>query len=519
MDCPVCMLSFDDTERRPRTMPCGHTLCSPCIKDVTALDSITCPTCRATHAVPRGGQFPVCYAMEDLLRKLKGTEITPVPAATGSGQRRAGGLSRRIRSMLEEQEAKVVAAISTCQKIQSQLHQYQKALADWCQEQKQLEDGLQSVMDKSKAARELMCGEESKVLAKKLEVEEEEDILHAKLKALQGVTTAQEAMPVIDDADLCTDEAEQAAEECQEMFPDVNTINIAKKARVLPKAALEAVQSIQTTLQTVGSPAGAAAAPRPPPDSACSITDRLHAILTPSLASLEVTDLINLSQPVRSLVQASQVFAVQHFHGGRRYGKISRDGGQFYLHVLQEQPLPPGAVTLQVSEVIPPHPPCQVFLDLSWPGSEAQRVIIHLSHDTPHGKQFLLLCTGQQGLSYASSTLLRAFRKGQPGEHVFGGDYEINDGTGGHALLPDLEEYDYPSSGKAGSLWARFTSPYCAAQFGILTMSRDDGVRWNGVFGKVTRGLHVLKKAACHENIKEVTVVDCGIVLFSGVQK
>lgn len=57
------------------------------------------------------------------------------------------------------------------------------------------------------------------------------------------------------------------------------------------KAALEAVQSIQTTLQAFGSPAGAAAAPEPQTDSACSITDRLHAILTPSLASLEVRQL------------------------------------------------------------------------------------------------------------------------------------------------------------------------------------------------------------------------------------
>lgn len=219
-------------------MPCGHTLCSPCISDVTALDRITCPTCRACHAVPKGGQFPVCYAMEDLLRKLKGTEITPVAAAAGSGQHRAGGLSRRIRSLLQEQEAKVSAAITTCQEIQSQLDQYQKALAAWCEEQQQLEDGLQSVIDQSKTARELMCGEESKVLAKKLEVKQEEDILQAKLKALQGVTAAQEAVPAIDDADLCTDEAEQAAEECQEMFPDVNAADTAKKVSLPTLASL-----------------------------------------------------------------------------------------------------------------------------------------------------------------------------------------------------------------------------------------------------------------------------------------
>lgn len=68
----------------------------------------------------------------------------------------------------------------------------------------------------------------------------------------------------------------------------------------------------------------------------------------------QAADLISLGQPVSSLVQAGQVFAVQQFHGGRRYGKISRQGGQSYLHVLREQALPPGAVTLQVREAGPP---------------------------------------------------------------------------------------------------------------------------------------------------------------------
>ncbi|KAK3878734.1 hypothetical protein Pcinc_008541 [Petrolisthes cinctipes] len=31
-ECGICFTQFDDTERRPRTLPCGHTFCTECIK-------------------------------------------------------------------------------------------------------------------------------------------------------------------------------------------------------------------------------------------------------------------------------------------------------------------------------------------------------------------------------------------------------------------------------------------------------------------------------------------------------
>lgn len=167
-----------------------------------------------------------------------------------------------------------------------------------------------------------------------------------------------------------------------------------------------------------------------------------------------------------------------------------------------------------MNEVLPVAPPCLVFLDLEWSGSAPQRVLIRLNPDTPMGRQFLLLCTGQRGLSYSNTRLWKVKNKGKPGECICGGDYERNDGTGGAALIPDLEEGEYWRSGRAGAVW-RWTNRGSSrgALFGIVTRDRQDGRVMGGVFGEVVRGVDVVATAAQHVDMAAVTVVECGVVL------
>ena len=171
---------------------------------------------------------------------------------------------------------------------------------------------------------------------------------------------------------------------------------------------------------------------------------------------------------------------------------------------------------LQVSQVVPPSPPCTVFLDLSWPGSGPRRVQVRLPRDITLARQFLLLCTGQRGASYAPNTrLYEVVNKGQPREFVRGGDY---DGRGGAALLPGLDNGGCWASGQAGAVcWPKKSIDNPAqrgAQFAITTRDREAGMRYNSVFGEVVQGLDVFVAAAQHHPINDVTVVDCGVVLW-----
>ncbi|XP_050739125.1 uncharacterized protein LOC127009806 [Eriocheir sinensis] len=413
-----------------------------------------------------------------------------------------------MRSFLQEQEATVVAAITACREAQSQLDQYQTTLAGWGKQQQQLEDRLLGLVDQSRSARELLQQEESRVAAKEEELKKEEQGLQAMLETLRTLATEQEVGAAVTEMVRCTGEAEQAVEECREGFPDASTVTTARKVREASSAALEAGQAVQAALETL-----ATEEPRPQADPDSTVMDRLHLICTWSLTA---EDLRSLTQPARRLLEAGRVFAVHQAEGQRRHARISLEAGQLCLHALKDHPPPLGAATLQVSEVVPPSPPCTVFLDLSWPGSAPRRVQIRLSPDTPRGRQFLLLCTGQRGPSYVNTRLCGVESKAEVGEYVEGGDYESNDGEGSSVLLPGLDEGEYRESGRAGDVcglvWTDCTRGECG-NFGIFTRDCKDGDESSHVFGEVVDGLHVVAEAAQHRDIKEVTVADCGVVL------
>lgn len=228
------------------------------------------------------------------------------------------------------------------------------------------------------------------------------------------------------------------------------------------------------------------------------------------MVKLKVKDLRCLAKHERSLLQAGQVLAVHQVEGQHRHARISLEAGRLFLHALKEQSLPQDVATLQVSEVVPPSPPCMVFLDLSWPGHAPRRVHIRLGSDTPRGRQFMLLCMGQCGPSYLNTKLFRVENKGEPGECVRGGDYESNDGTGTCQLLPFLDRGVYQESHWAGDVFAKRLGK---GLFGILTRDHQAEEWGIDVFSEVVEGLHVVAEAALHSNIMEVTVVDCGVVL------
>ncbi|XP_063856982.1 uncharacterized protein LOC135098501 isoform X5 [Scylla paramamosain] len=483
-ECPVCLTTFDDTLRRPHNLPCGHTVCSPCIDGLKQQGAVTCPTCRASHAVPEAGQFPIAYAVEGLVRRLRGAGLASLPAEPGKqtappvtrpAPKATTGLSKRAQSLLQEQEANVLAAIRSCQEEQSQLAEYLTTLGGWSSRQQRLQDELQTLVDQSKSAREAVHREESRVEGRQEEVRQKEQQLHAALQSLRTAATRQEAYEVIEDTDLLVEEDSQRTGECLGVFPDVHAVTfvtrvgvashllclqvtllatVAEASRAALQAATAAAAATQAALEAAGTAtaaSGDSSLPAAWPE-ASSIADRLQALLAPPLT---------------------------------------------------------------MGEVVPAVPPCEVFLDLAWPGSVARRVVVSLPKDTPRGRQFMLLCSGQRGACYANTRLFEVMGEGQPGECVRGGDYQTGDGKGGAALLPHLDQGDYWLSGKAGAVsgwW--LDEPACGAQFLIITrdMQRGDRV-WVVVFGQVVRGLEVVQEAARHRPITEVTVVQCGVVL------
>ena len=66
--CAICQELFDD----PRSLPCVHSFCFKCLrealKDVQPGDDVTCPACKRTSAMPKGGvgELPRNFILEEI---------------------------------------------------------------------------------------------------------------------------------------------------------------------------------------------------------------------------------------------------------------------------------------------------------------------------------------------------------------------------------------------------------------------------------------------------------------------
>ncbi|XP_069192262.1 uncharacterized protein [Procambarus clarkii] len=513
-ECSVCFNNYDDNQLRPRTLPCGHTFCSQCIDNAIKNGQLTCPSCRAEHAATAATQFPINYGMEALIRKLKGIEVVPGKPIKAP----ARGISKKLHSLVQEQKSIISSLITSCEEVLSQLGEYRGQLGDWKTQHLQLQDRLYALVVQNKSTMKLLELEDTSVVDMTTQGEEGKTQLQAMLGSLDTVSTAQEVFMTINEVDQCNMEVENWLQKCQELFPDVKTVQTSVKVQETIREALE--------MTTTGT--GATADPTHLGDSASSIMDKVQEITGEMpQKQLTVEDLRRMRESVKRLVEAGRVvavkrlveagrvMAVQEDQDGRRSARITLQDGKLYLHPLLRQPTPAHAHTLQESEVVGVlDPSCTlVFLDLGWARSTRGRVTIRLIPDTPLARQFVLLCTGQRGHTYRNTKLLRVVNKGQPGEWVKGGDYESNDGKGGAPMLPDLQGR-YRRSGQAGAVRA-LGGPGGSrcAQFVITTKDLPDGVQWSNVFGDVVSGLDVVRAAVNHSDITEVIVVDCGVVL------
>ena len=80
-ECSVCLDSM--LSKEPRLLTCGHTFCTPCIKELAAKEPLTCPKCRKVTVITDGGiqQLPknfeyitMCEAMESVAFDCKSPE-------------------------------------------------------------------------------------------------------------------------------------------------------------------------------------------------------------------------------------------------------------------------------------------------------------------------------------------------------------------------------------------------------------------------------------------------------------
>ncbi|KAG0703715.1 Kinase D-interacting substrate [Chionoecetes opilio] len=70
-ECNVCLDEYNTKERRPRSLSCGHSICTHCISLMLEQRRVTCPLCRNVHAkrVNRATDIPVNFAIDEILQE------------------------------------------------------------------------------------------------------------------------------------------------------------------------------------------------------------------------------------------------------------------------------------------------------------------------------------------------------------------------------------------------------------------------------------------------------------------
>ncbi|XP_069193072.1 uncharacterized protein [Procambarus clarkii] len=240
-ECSVCFNNYDG-DLRPRCLPCGHTFCSQCVDSGIKNGQLTCPNCRAQHIATAAAQYPINYGMEAFIRRLKGSLlVSGDTVAANPYNALTRGISKKLRSLVEEQKSSISSLITSCEEVLSQLVEYRDQLGDWKTHHLQLQDRLYGLVEKNKAAMKLVEQEDTCVVDMTTQGEKGKSQLEAMLGSLDTVKTAQEAVTTIDTADQCHVEVEDWLQKCQELFPDVNTVHTSVKVQETITEALEMV--------------------------------------------------------------------------------------------------------------------------------------------------------------------------------------------------------------------------------------------------------------------------------------
>lgn len=150
-ECRICFNDFDEAERRPRNLPCGHTFCTLCIAGTFRVNKFTCPSCRAAHVALDVTVFPVSYITEAFVRYVR--RRSPEDDALG-------------RRPLQEEEVRLRKLIFGCQETQTHLAHCAAEVAKAGREATRMATRIDAIAEHNRRVLQHMLEEHRRVASK-----------------------------------------------------------------------------------------------------------------------------------------------------------------------------------------------------------------------------------------------------------------------------------------------------------------------------------------------------------------
>ncbi|CAL4206440.1 unnamed protein product [Meganyctiphanes norvegica] len=536
VECSICNNAYNTQEYRPRVLPCGHSYCTTCLSKAFKEGFKSCPTCRKSIHLTTPHNLPINFDLEGAtaLVRISSTKVTKsddiqLPSSELCDphgeeiQHRCANhkvwLCNTCRKAHIQHGGTVCSVVSKKEALRRRKvnhHKYiDKDIEKYFQELYHIEQYAERLVEEEMKHDAMINRLESLVLhhrqVKSQLQAQQQKIDHilkdakkkpGEFEALKNKLAA--STSIQDITDICQEALKKGlilkeyGKQIRKKAICIEYIISSLKVRVSQNEFMSS-GSIQDCQSTYHSP-------------------KNMNVKQDMLTLLKFWCTTN-NRPTSGM---KHIFAYTTLNqqGKELHAPLTVDGGRILLHVLRNMegntnqarngftlPYTSTRELVSVGSAV-------VFLDLAWPGSQSGRIFIKLIGNTGRCRQFLSLCTGEQGYSYANTSFHYSSNKGRPGEMITAGDY---DNKGALPLLPGLtmgRKSQRPiTAGLVSGVWDD-DDPGENALFGIYV--RDDINTKDPLgFAHVVEGMDVVRKAAAHNNIKEVRIIDCGVVLPS----
>ncbi|CAL4198449.1 unnamed protein product, partial [Meganyctiphanes norvegica] len=92
LECEICCERYDEEDRRPKCLTCGHSFCQECMERKIANGKSTCPTYRKPHNAKSAGEIAYNVTLERVIRNRRIRSLCTSEADDEEDKDYSGGL-------------------------------------------------------------------------------------------------------------------------------------------------------------------------------------------------------------------------------------------------------------------------------------------------------------------------------------------------------------------------------------------------------------------------------------------
>ncbi|XP_047493218.1 uncharacterized protein LOC125041883 [Penaeus chinensis] len=416
--------------------------------------------------------------------------------------------SSTMTSMLLKQDSLMADFASTFVSSKVKLDKYRSALDYSLQEHETLTKDLNALIKMNEKLMHMLKMERCALDGHRKEGEQLMINMSSAKERIQKITSVKDALEKLKKSDECLEKAKDWVEQNKDRFPNNKMIATTVQLRLVIKKNLAVIFEEMEAEKVEDE------SEDEEDEEEENYSDKAFSLYKTLLGPAEINKEIKVDNPffkylLPEYVRTVDVYAVQDENQTMRSAKLTMYEDRIHLHNLEVGAPPDDAYTIKHSDLIDllDSSSTLTFLDFKGIRDEAKRIYIRMNGDTTRAKQFILLCAGTWGGSYADTKLIMVWNAGNEGECVWGGDYSC-----GNSIIPGLTtqgEYLHPN--KLGTVSGWYTD-YRGTRFCITTKDKSHS-NLISAFGMVEKGIDVVIDIVQSFYGRDWKVTSCGLVI------